>query len=267
MAQWTLPWTLPGKTMILAYGLPAAGVVWRVLDRTERAKIVGEPVQRLFVIVAAVSLVLAKHELFITPHQPIHFTRGYIWSSLFLLACPMLLRVLRWLGTLRPSRQFAGVLALSAVLLSDNILWFGWQLTATPPRSTTEWRPRYRCSLSTAERAVIAYLNGCQYRRGDLVVSDRWWLSYLVPTYTAFSTPYGHQFCTPYAATRKGEVERFLETGQEPEAWQDRTLYACLTTNAQGRAVGRTGPRYAVAYSNSEYLVLKRDPISGRNEP
>jgi hypothetical protein len=36
------------------------------------------------------SFFFANHELFIDPVQPIPFTRGYIWTSLFLLVIPSL---------------------------------------------------------------------------------------------------------------------------------------------------------------------------------
>ena len=74
---------------------------------------------------AAVSFLLANHHWFITPRQPIHFTRGYIWTPLWLTGLPMLARVIE--AIVRQPRAWAVVCGslLSLVIVSDNVGFLG----------------------------------------------------------------------------------------------------------------------------------------------
>ncbi len=120
--QWSLPWDLPIASALAAYGpvafLAAAAIVnrWRYHHSLT-------VVQRFLLIWAAVSFVLANHNLLIAPVQPLHFTRGYIWTPLFLLGAPALLQALE-----AASRRDVVQLILPAVLIGflllDNAVWF-----------------------------------------------------------------------------------------------------------------------------------------------
>ena len=83
--RWSLEWNL-GLVSLLAAGVPvfalAAARCWR--DRHH-----WRPEMTFFLIAAAVSLTLAKHELFVPARQPLHFTRGYTWLPLCLLGLPL----------------------------------------------------------------------------------------------------------------------------------------------------------------------------------
>ncbi|HKY95838.1 MAG TPA: hypothetical protein VJL84_11065, partial [Kiloniellales bacterium] len=116
--NWSRDWSFEPTGLLLAYGLVGAlAAVSLVRDA------LGQPRRRLLLVLALVSLALANHDLLLTPRQPLHFTRGYIWIPLFLLGLPALLRLLGWLSRV----NMRWVLGLALVLLLDNATWIAWQ--------------------------------------------------------------------------------------------------------------------------------------------
>ena len=92
--QWSLPWLLPFSSMLAAYGIVAALAAIALIEHWRRTRSLSWT-QRLFLIWFAVCLALGKHDLLITPVQPLHFTRGYIFGTpLFLIGAPILVRAI-----------------------------------------------------------------------------------------------------------------------------------------------------------------------------
>src|SRR5262249_11331626 len=142
---WSLGWTLRLPTLLLGYGpvgLLAACRLWRDRRRLDEAA-------GFFVVCFAVSFLLANHEWFLPPRQPLHFTRGYLWMPLCLLALPLLQRLLSsgWFRASRIHRALLAVLACCAV--SDNV---GFLLN--------EWRARggHGYFLTPGEREMYAWI-------------------------------------------------------------------------------------------------------------
>ena len=85
--QYALNWRLRFFTIIPAYGpvaILAIASIWRI----GRSRFFSLPQHRLFFTWFIVAFLLANHEIFMPAKQPLHFTRGYIWTSLFLLGIP-----------------------------------------------------------------------------------------------------------------------------------------------------------------------------------
>jgi hypothetical protein len=162
---------------------------------------------------AAGSLVLANHELFIAPHQPLHFTRGYIWTPLFLLGLPALQRVLAWLA-----RRLRGAVALvTALFLLDNSAWVSIQLL------TNVKGAGYQLDLTNDQRAALQRLQEPALADHLLVADDRAF-AILAVVYTPLRPWASHIASTPYANQRLAEIEAWVSEGVEVAAWRERPV-------------------------------------------
>ncbi len=221
MKQWELAWNLSLVTMLLAYGPVAAIVLWRVRSSERLRHVFASPQTRFLLIWFIVSFGLANHELFVTARQPIHFTRGYLWMPLFLLAAPVIQTWLRQLNaaTLRPVGLTAAV-ALTALLVSDNVIWFahrggqphGYYLDADEVALRDHLADTAKTHTLLIEDARVA---GNPY---DRIVSYR--MTAVTPARAWLS----HRFTTPDTDANRDALERYFASGEVPDEWAGRDL-------------------------------------------
>ena len=204
MADWSLAWTLPLSALALSCALIApAALVTLAKHRLEPR------LAALLAVTAGLSLLLANHELFMTPRQPLHFTRGYFWFPLFLLATPWLVPLLRRLSQ---KRHRLAVAAIAGLFLLDNAAWLSVQAAQNAGGFGAA---RY---LSQEERDILGRL---AYADGPaLLVSTDDRLGYDVLIYTQWQSWYSHEHLTPFADERRAELSRWAATGEEPPAWR-----------------------------------------------
>lgn len=203
MQQWSLAWTLPVAALLLAHALVLPAAVVTLLRRLLEPRLAA-----LLAVTAGLSLLLANHELFMAPKQPLHFTRGYIWFPLFLLATPWLVPLLRRLL----ARHRLAAAALAGLFLLDNAAW----LTAQAVQNAGGFgAARY---LTEDERSILAELSPAS--APQLLVSEDDRLSYDALVYTSWQSWYSHEHLTPFAAERRAEIARWAATGEEPAAWR-----------------------------------------------
>lgn len=169
-------WILPWHSFLLAY-MPV-GII--AVIRLFQNRFHLEYKDFLFLVSFAVSVVLVKNELFLSnPVQPIHFTRGYVWTPLVLFSLPMIQKYLIKLWDNR-NRIYALTVFLLLFTLAtlDNIAYVRWH--------TIE--PNFGVSMSTEERSNMLLWMDAQNIRGTLL-SSSYFLSYLTATYSEV-TPY-----------------------------------------------------------------------------
>lgn len=254
---WQLDWSLSFRTIILAW-LPLA-VLAAIRITKERQSIRGS---ELFLITAFfVGFALSIHDRFIAdPIQPAHFTRGYIWMPLALLALPL---AQRWMIGIRKrfSRGvFAGAGVLLFVLLAfDNLVFVAVQ-TRIQSRTGQELilfkGPLY--FESDEERALFAFADGRHY--DGVVVSSDPRLNYLAATYTRL-TPYaGHLFNTPLRAERVMHLESFF-SGEDFQSidWFNPVDFVILTAE-ESEALSRLGSAaWQPIYQNAGFTLYSTD--------
>jgi hypothetical protein len=220
-----LAWEIGYRSMIPAYVLVGVPAMVR-LYREFREKRGWETSTKMLMAWFIATFLLANHELFMKPMQPVHFTRGYMWTPLFLLGWPVLGGWIRSLGgigrkagTLRPALP---ALACGVFCL-DNLVFIPWYATT--------FTPLYR-KLDASEKEIIDVL-AREARREDL----------FVPPYAEFGTlalaeadcrswlSNSHQ--TPYFHKRELEVAEFWATGAVPEEWNGRVLWLCSEVSGE----------------------------------
>jgi hypothetical protein len=253
--QWTLAWTLPVSTIVVAYGPMAALAASRFAGSGRAVEMLQDPRVRFAILWALTSLALAKHEWFTAPHQPLHFTRGYIWTPLALLAAPVLAAIYGWLLAFRArALGVALAAALCGLVLLDNAVWFG--RVAYLMRHQKSWTIYLRKDLALAfERLSEPEM------RGRLLISNDELAMYLATVYTPLRSWRSHEFNTPDPWRRRSEVHHFIAFGTEPQSWRSRRMVALVDTSDWiGLQYRFEAGGFAAAGWYGKYHLMIRDP-------
>jgi len=200
-SDWSLDWTLPLASMILAYGPVAAIATTRCWQDRMRWR----PEMTFLLVALCVSLVLAKHELFAPARQPLHFTRGYIWMPLFLLGLPLMQRIA--VAAAARSNVIARV-ALAVIscslFCSDNAAWLTskWIRNGDELRTSADMLDIFRQLDMRREHGIALVFHG-----------DGTDDNYLLATFTCLDPFIGHVFLCPNRHARYESLARWAETG------------------------------------------------------
>jgi hypothetical protein len=210
------------------------------------------------------AFLLANHDLFISPRQPIHFTHGYLWVPLFLIGAPMMTRITAWLLAAPRRIGLPALIALSGLFLFDNAGWFtgaGVDLLRNGNSDSFFPNPIY---IRPSAEDVLQRLNGEVFADG-LVVSNAPALSYQVIVYTPLRAWYQPEMWnTSYFAERLAEVHALFQHGQDFGDWCCRKMIAIVERQKDCEATEKLlALGYELAYQNIDYDVLLRSPRSG----
>lgn len=256
--RWSLEWNL-SLVSLLAAGAPvfalAAARCWR--DRHH-----WRPEMTFFLIAAAVSLCLAKHELFLPARQPLHFTRGYTWLPLCLLGLPLVQRGLGWAlsppvhpvgGLARHTGRIALTAALAGLAVLDNTTFLVdmWNQPADRPRD---------CHMSPALADAFGFLERAGMNGTLLVISpndDSWEdYNYLSATYTRMTPLHGHPYLTPGYDEIVAETREWYLKGR-PSPLLDRVDVMIVPHDFSRKLPGGLDA-WTPIHTNDAVAVLKR---------
>jgi hypothetical protein len=203
MKQWTLDWSGKAINFIPAYFLVGALALARLFSKAKFLSFVSVPFNRLLLIWLFINLCLENHDLFITPHQPLHFSRGYVWAALFLIGYPAFIRFFNdHTKRISISAKKILVAALIFIFCLDNIMWFAkysyWQYDGTGMR------------LNKDEVELFHFLDRNQYK-DHILLSHNLELSYKATVYTGYRCFYSHNFNTINPEGKKLMVNNFYE--------------------------------------------------------
>jgi hypothetical protein len=242
---WSLAWNTPLIGQVLAYGpvlLLAVARLWGDARRREPFR----PGTGFLLTAAAVSLVLSNHHWLTHPHQPLHFTRGYVWLPLLLVGLPALQR---WVTSFQGRAWSVALPALLALASTDNLVFL----------ATATFRARgQEACLTAGEWDTLADLRDCG-RQGVLVSEDAR-IGYLAATYSPTRPYVGHVFNTPDIQRRQAEVEGWLETGRVGPWLEGVDLVVVRRATFDGRRndLGLGPPHWEILHENGEFVLLGR---------
>ena len=207
MEQWKLPWTEQAINFVPAYALVALLAAIRLRSAERIRTVLKAPLGRMLLIWAAVWFALENHELLMEAHQPLHFTRGYTWSALFLLGVPALDELMlwtkrRWKSHVRP----IVIAALVVVFLLDNTAWVGRQCEALYRDSI----PSQSFTLDKERRDLFNALNGLGKGQPLLVAEDPD-VAYLAMVYTPLRSYFSHHSNTPHTKEHREALTAFFD--------------------------------------------------------
>lgn len=190
MKRWALDWSMTAESFLLAYALVGLMVLLRVSSPKKLLVVFSNPFNRFLIVWAFINFLLENHEFAIPAHQPLHFTRGYTWSALFLLGYPV---VQEWVSKIycRFSIRFAKVVCsfLFILFLSDNLIWFA----LCGGQQSTELGG---IKVNPNQEEILLFLSSLDANKRVLISRD-YYISYLSTVYTEFRPIYAHAFNTP----------------------------------------------------------------------
>jgi len=258
---WKLPWVLHWYNEIPEYAIVGCAALWQLRDRHRVVAAFADRTTRLFLAWAAGAFLLANHDLFISPRQPIHFTHGYIWVPLFLIGSPVMIEIVeRLLASPRLVGRF-GIISLYGLMLLDNAGWCGG--AGVDLLRNGRSGPFFPNAIYIGRSAgdVLRQLNDAVFA-GGLVVSNARPLSYQVIVYTPLRAWYSQIWNTPHAEQRLAQLDALFGDGQDIGEWCCRKMIAIVERQEDGAATGRlVALGYQLVYANADYDVLLRLPL------
>lgn len=196
---WALAWQESPLQTLLAYALVFACFACAVARRS----VLERPLAVFFGVFAAGSFALSHHHWVAPSHQPLHFTRGYLWLCLLLLALPWLDAVVRR-AIERPRLQQALLAVMLLLACLDN--------AAFVVHEAREWEQRDTSVIDAELRAIYARIE--QAGGGGVLLSNDALAGYLAATYTSARPYLGHIYNTPDAGRRAAEIGELFKTGR-----------------------------------------------------
>ena len=212
--QYALNWRLRFFSIIPAYsitGMLALLSVWKI---NKPRKFFSKSQNRLFLLWFLVAFGLANHEMVMKPMQPLHFTRGYIWTSLFILGIPALHYLLSNLTASIFQKITLGFFVL--FFFSDNLAWIYSQSSAKATTPSTSY-------LNSEQKKIFTLLKKHTTNRSLIIGSDEL-IPYMSSVYSRAYPWLSHPFTTPYVAQKKAALSRFIESGAIDPSWKGREL-------------------------------------------
>ena len=258
--SWNVAWVLHWYNEVPEYGIVGAAALWRLRDRQRIAVAFADRSFRILLTWFGAAFLLANHDLFISPRQPLHFTHGYVWVPLFLIGAPTFVESAdRLLAT--PRRVgVAWLIGLSGLMLVDNAAWFGGAgLDLLRNGKSASFFPN-AIYIGGSTRDVLNRLNDEEFA-GGLVVSSSQFLSYQAIVYTPLRSWYSQVWNTPYPEKRLAELDALFSAGEDLDAWRCRKMIAVVERQRDQDASARLRAlAYGLAYANAEHDVLLRPP-------
>ena len=248
MEQWKLPWTEQAINFVPAYALVGLLALLRLRSAERFRTVLKAPLGRLLLIWAAVWFALENHELFMEAHQPLHFTRGYTWSALFLLGAPVLDELFAWSKQRgKSSGRRIVITAVVVVFLLDNATWMGRQSQAL----FNDTIPSQSFTLDQDRRDLFNALSSLGKSDPVLVAEDPD-VAYLAMVYTPLRSYFSHHSNTPHAKERHEALAAFFDG-----RITDPILNGNLLVVVAGRERSFSGAERAdLVFTNASYSVF-----------
>lgn len=244
--QYALNWRLRFFSMIPAYCLVGTLAIVSIIQL--RSSFFKQSNNRLFLYWFAIAFLLANHEIFMKPMQPLHFTRGYIWASLFLLGLPALNNLLEQ-GKKRRRKLILGVVLV--LFFADNTLWLINYFRSTSYSTSTAY-------ISPEQKSILQTLDRHSTNQTLLLGKDEV-VPYLATVYTKAYPWYTHPFTTPFAERKRKAYADFLAQGTMNPAWQNREIiFVFRKDDEQENTRARQMPVSVVRLTETNHYIILR---------
>ena len=251
MAQWKIAWTEDAITFVPAYVLVGLLAFGRLRSPQRAIGFLRSPIHRLLVVWAVTWFALENHEFAITPVQPLHFTRGYTWSALFLIGVPFLSGALAWLRG-RWSKAAVGTVVgiFSLFFILDNGIWMTLQTRANARGEGADL-------LVTRDQQDLFEWLAQKVPANSLLVANDPMTAYLALVYTPHRAYYSHHYNTPYAGQRYPTLGAYFQ-GRITDPLLEQPLLAVVYERNGAFVFADRGERI---YANGSYSVYRMPAV------
>lgn len=248
--QYSLVWTLRYYNMIPAYCISGLLAIMAICKNGIK-KFFTKRENRLFGCWFLVAILFANHELFIGSRQPIHFARGYIWSSLFLMGLPALKALSEQMN--KRLGKFA-IILFTILFFSDNFLWI---LNISYVRETQP-----STSYITKEQQSLFHTLNKETDQHTLIISNDRNVSYLSTVYTKAYPWISHVFTTPFSIKKGAVLDSFIIRGKIDDTWQGRNVVFVFSKPVPSEAVKAVEKAKITDRKETEnYVMIKCDSL------
>ena len=263
MTQWQQPWILRPETTLTAYAIVGLLSIWTLRRVSFIRSFFSGSTNRLLFVWFIVAFLLANHQYLIRAVQPIHFTRGYVWTALFFIGAPSLIILLEKMQSSRRVLSKVGMAAFLIAFLLDNATWL--TAVAVSPSLVRDSRDRSDIVLTRNQKELLTWMDS-EETLGAVVLSEDEKIGYLATVYTPLRSWYGHPFNTPQSSKRKEELNAFFSKGQVQDIWTDERLLLVFRKNSQYDSVSGAfrqsyyeGSDSGRLFENGEYRAIVLD--------
>jgi hypothetical protein len=228
--------------------VPAYAIVWLLCLLTVKnipalKKQLANSHNRLFLAWGIVAFLLSVHGFAIKPVQPIHFTRGYVYSGFFLFGLPALQY---WIHALL-QKGWKGYLMIGLFIflfLFDNITWFG---TAALEKNQSG------VYYTTAEKEVIQFFQG-KKEHGIVIGNEKnYELDAGIQLFSPFKSWIPHPFLTLDINEKRAAVDSLFKKGKIADSWKTSSVY--MYSGKKDSNLQISG--YSHVFENSQYIIYK----------
>lgn len=247
--QYSLNWRLRFFNMIPAYCLVGTlGII--SLIRLKKAFFRNYST-RLFLVWFVIAFLLINHELFMNPMQPLHFTRGYVWTSLFLIGLPSLHKMFQ---SERLKKHALALIVFCALMFSDNFLWIANNLRTRQTSASV--------ICITAEQKDLLHVIDNNSNNKTLIVGNDQVLVYMSTVYSKAYAWISHPYTTPFATKKLKAFDDFMTKGLIDPSWKNREVIFVFHKNDPLELQRSQSIPFAVAtLANSQSYILQKATI------
>jgi hypothetical protein len=244
--QYSLNWRLRFFNMIPAYCLVGALAVASLLKL--KKFFFSSLSTRLFFAWFAISFLLINHELFMKPMQPLHFTRGYVWTSLFLLGLPTLHSIFQ---NEKLKRNSIVLILFSALLFLDNFLWVANNVR------TRQTSPSVIC-ITNEQKSLLELIDKNSTNK-TLIIGNDEVVVYMSTVYSKAYPWISHPFTTPFVTKKEKTYNDFIEKGIVDSSWKKREIIFVFHKNDSLELHRSQSLSFPVSnLANSENYILQK---------
>lgn len=207
--------------------VPAYGIVWFLcflcIKKVALLKAhFSKSTNRLFFWWGIMAFLLSIHGFAVKPVQPIHFTRGYVYSGFFLFCIPALQQII---NNKCKAGKIKGWLVSSVfyfIFLFDNITWFSF--SAEKPNSVGTY-------FSVAEKDLINFFKNKNDTAIIIGSEKNYPLAIAIQLYGDNKAWIPHPILTFDIDNKRKAVNDFLEQNKKDEAWINKNIYLYIEKN------------------------------------
>jgi hypothetical protein len=200
--KWTLNWNLKFITEIFAYLPIFLFFVYQLRKKSLLINFFKNPFHRFLFLYFAGSFLLANHEMFMNPIQPIHFTHGNIYIPLFLLASK---GIVSFFNNNKSTLSIVMSVLVFGILIFDNLSWFPAQYYINVSRRYSD-----AIRIIPTQKRIINYINE-NYNYNYLLLSEFATIDYYATAYTSVHSLVPHAFNTPFYVTKEHLWKQFYK--------------------------------------------------------
>jgi hypothetical protein len=245
--QYALNWRLRFFNMIPAYSIVGGLSIISVIKSGSLKSFLQNSNTRLFLCWFLIAFTLANHELFLKPMQPLHFTRGYIWTSLFLLGLPGLHSVLNFLKN--KNWRIAHIVFI-ILFLSDNFLWILNEVRF-------KRRDASETHISKEQKSILTKIRDQTNNKSLIIGSDL--VPYMSTVYTRAYPWISHPYSTPFYKQKKQAYDEFINSNKIDSAWRGRDVIFVFRKNDSLEAIRsqQLNIQASILIETKSYKVLR----------